>query len=204
MDIGTGANCIYPILGISIYGWACTGSDIDQTALNNAKQIKDKNKKLKEKLTLKHQPNKDKIFENIIWDGEYYDLTMCNPPFHSSAEEAAKVNIRKNKNLGIKSLKETHRNFKGHNQELWYPGGELAFIKKMVKESQTYQHQVLWFSSIISNQDNIPRVEQLLQDRGCLEMKIVPMAQGQKKSRFIAWTFMDAKKEKAWIEFRWN
>ena len=39
LDIGTGANCIYPLIGHREYGWRFTGSDIDATALASARTI---------------------------------------------------------------------------------------------------------------------------------------------------------------------
>ncbi|MCV5737882.1 RlmF-related methyltransferase, partial [Escherichia coli] len=29
LDVGVGANCIYPIVGVTQYGWHYTGSDVD-------------------------------------------------------------------------------------------------------------------------------------------------------------------------------
>lgn len=36
LDIGTGANCIYPLLGQADYGWQFLGADIDPQALASA------------------------------------------------------------------------------------------------------------------------------------------------------------------------
>ena len=50
LDIGVGANCVYPIIGNKEYGWSFVGSDIDTTAIDNASQIIEKNPTLKEKI----------------------------------------------------------------------------------------------------------------------------------------------------------
>jgi len=39
LDIGVGANCVYPIIGNSEYGWSFIGSDIDPDAINSAAKI---------------------------------------------------------------------------------------------------------------------------------------------------------------------
>ena len=39
IDIGTGANIIYPLLGNSLYNWKFICSEINQDAFNNAKLI---------------------------------------------------------------------------------------------------------------------------------------------------------------------
>lgn len=44
LDIGVGANCIYPIIGHCEYGWSFVGADIDPVALASAKRIVRSNK----------------------------------------------------------------------------------------------------------------------------------------------------------------
>ena len=39
LDIGIGANCIYPIIGNTTYGWSFVGSDIDEKALQNQSNL---------------------------------------------------------------------------------------------------------------------------------------------------------------------
>ena len=43
LDIGVGANCIYPIIGCMENGWTFIGSDIDPVAVESAKNIVRKN-----------------------------------------------------------------------------------------------------------------------------------------------------------------
>ena len=135
LDIGTGANCIYPIIGSQSYGWNFLASDIDSKSIENAQKIIDANKNLKDKIILKLQKNRDNIFEGIIDKTDRFDLTMCNPPFHSSLEAAIKANERKvsNLNKGNKEIKKGF-NFGGQKAELWCHGGELLFLKKWQKK----------------------------------------------------------------------
>ena len=39
LDIGVGANCVYPILGKKEYGWSFIGSDIDPNCIESSKEI---------------------------------------------------------------------------------------------------------------------------------------------------------------------
>ena len=39
LDIGTGANGIYPLLGIQTYGWQFVASDIDPVSIDNVAKI---------------------------------------------------------------------------------------------------------------------------------------------------------------------
>ncbi len=190
LDIGTGANCIYPIIGSQSYGWNFLASDIDSKSIENAQKIIDANKNLKDKIILKLQKNRDNIFEGIIDKTDRFDLTMCNPPFHSSLEAAIKANERKvsNLNKGNKEIKKGF-NFGGQKAELWCNGGELLFLKKMAKESVKFSSQVNWFTSLVSDKDNIKPLIKLLEKLGAKEVKVLEMSQGQKISRVLAWKF---------------
>ena len=190
LDIGTGANCIYPIIGSQSYGWNFLASDIDSKSIENAQKIIDANKNLKDKIILKLQKNSDNIFEGIIDKTDRFDLTMCNPPFHSSLEAAIKANERKvsNLNKGNKEIKKEF-NFGGQKAELWCNGGELLFLKKMAKESVKFSSQVNWFTSLVSDKDNIKPLGKLLEKLGAKEVKVLEMSQGQKISRVLAWKF---------------
>lgn len=48
LDIGTGANGIYPLLACQIYGWHCVGSDINPQSLENVTSIIANNPKLED------------------------------------------------------------------------------------------------------------------------------------------------------------
>ena len=55
LDIGIGANCIYPIIGNNAYGWSFVGADIDEDALQNCKKIIAHNPKLIDVISLQLQ-----------------------------------------------------------------------------------------------------------------------------------------------------
>lgn len=185
LDIGVGANCIYPIIGNHEYGWKFVGSDIDEVALKNAQTIIDQNN-LNDKITLRHQTDRKKIFEGVITVDDYFSLVVCNPPFHESAEAAREGTQKKNKNLG---LKKDNLNFGGTSNELWCEGGELAFIKQMIFESVDYRDNVAWFSTLVSKSTTMPLLYEELKKEGITKVRTIDMAQGQKKTRILAWRF---------------
>jgi 23S rRNA (adenine1618-N6)-methyltransferase len=47
LDVGVGANCIYPIIGVTEYGWNFIGSDIDPKSIECAEQIVNANASMK-------------------------------------------------------------------------------------------------------------------------------------------------------------
>lgn len=198
LDIGIGANCIYPILGNQVYGWSFVGTDIFEEAIESCEKIIQDNPQLIDFISLQLQGDGRFIFKNIILPEDKFAFTICNPPFHSSQEEATKSNIRK-----INALEKTKNskpvlNFGGQNAELWCEGGELAFITQMIFESAKYPLQVFWFTTLVSKKENLASLYKTLNKVSTVEIKTIEMAQGQKTSRFLAWTFLSDSQQKKW------
>lgn len=193
LDIGMGANMIYPIIGRTEYGWSFVGSDINPTAIKVASLITKANLLLKGSVQCRLQKNRSAIFDGIIQPKEFYMLTLCNPPFHASAQAALASTQKKLKNLGKlgDSKQKTVLNFGGQHMELWCQGGESTFISNMIKESANYKTQCLWFTTLVSKKESLPVIRKHLKAVKAIETKIVPMAQGQKISRFVAWTYFN-------------
>lgn len=189
LDIGVGANCVYPIIGNKTFGWKFVGSDIDPKSIIAANKIINSNPSLKDQIEIRFQKNKKEIFKGIIKKGEHFDLTICNPPFHASADEAARATNRKLKNLTDNKLTKTVLNFGGKNNELWTKGGEKRFVKNMIQESKDFAKSVKWFSTLVSKKSNLNAIYDALQKVKATEIKTIPMGQGQKISRIVAWTF---------------
>jgi len=189
LDIGVGASCIYPLLGHQIYGWNFVGSDIDKNSLQNAKKILEKNAFLKDSIQVRLQKNVKNIFSGIIQAHDHFDFTVCNPPFHCSKKEAIEGNLRKNRNLHIVT-KGTNLNFGGHVSELWCDGGELLFIKTMIKESVKFSSHCYWFTTLVSKKENLASIYTELKKIHVAQMHTVTMGQGHKISRFVAWSFV--------------
>lgn len=194
LDIGTGSNLIYPLIGVHEYGWRFTGSEVDPQAFANAAAIINGNPGMARAIRLRRQKEASAIFAGVIHKNEQYDATLCNPPFHDSAESARAGSERKRRNLG--QAADAALNFGGQQQELWCEGGEVAFIKKMIAESAQFARQVKWFTTLVSRSENLPPLYRALTDVGAVKVVKKEMAQGQKQSRFIAWTFMDNDKRR--------
>lgn len=193
LDIGVGANCIYPILAAQLFQWNMVGVDIDTNAIESARRNAASSESLKNHIEIRHQINNANIFEGVIQKGENYHFTMCNPPFHTSEEEASKGTLKKLRNLQkenqpYQTKKEIVLNFGGQANELWCNGGEALFVKRMIKQSVAYKNQVSWFSTLISKKENLKKIHKQL-DKLKATHKTINMSQGNKKSRFVAWKF---------------
>lgn len=187
LDIGVGANAIYPIVGIVEYQWNFVGSDIDESALQSAREIVNRNSGLKGKMELRKQNLSQHIFQGIIRQDDFFDLVICNPPFFSSFEEFQKQNRRKNVNL--KNNNTQNSNFKGQSNELWCRGGELSFISQMILESVKFKNSVYWFTTLVSQEKNLKTLIKVLRKNKPTEIKIIPFHIGNKQSRVLAWRY---------------
>lgn len=203
LDIGVGANCIYPIIGNKEYGWSFVGSDIEPEAIRSAHKIVDDNLCLNGKVELRLQLHASDIFRGIIQKDEYFDLTICNPPFHASLQEAQSGSLRKLSNLNSKRITKPTLNFGGMNTELWCEGGEEKFTQRMIIESKQFLSSCFWFSTLISKSDNLKSVYEALKHAKVTEERTISMSHGNKESRIVAWTFLAPEQQRSWINTRW-
>lgn len=185
LDIGTGANLIYPLIGHHEYGWSFVGSDINPEALKSAQEIIFQNH-LEKAVEVRLQKDKSRIFEGVLNEDDFFDLSICNPPFHSSSEEAKDGTKRKWKNLGFGKAEVL--NFSGSSDELWCEGGEIGFLQQMIKESELFKNRIHLFSSLISKEKSLPPLEKTLQKLKA-HYKIVSYGHGNKKTRILVWTY---------------
>lgn len=213
IDIGTGASCIYPILGQRSYQWRFTACDIDPISIACAQQIVKLNKGLAKHIKVKLQRNREHFFQGVINDQQKIDITLCNPPFHTSLEEALRGNQRKQANLDKSRAKRNRNkllstqtdkatnslNFGGQQAELFCDGGELKFIQAMIKESTEFKEQVLYFSCLVSKSEHLAALKKQLHALKVKDLRVVNMSQGQKVSRFIAWSFHEKAMRQQWL-----
>jgi 23S rRNA (adenine1618-N6)-methyltransferase len=215
LDIGTGANCIYPLIAQREYGWQVVGSDIDANALVSAQAILDANSIDAAQIELRLQSERNAMFKGVVHGDERFHLSLCNPPFHASMAEAQAGTRRKVGNLGkmekitrAAPLKRKGKgavpetvalNFGGQPNELCCAGGEEGFILRMIEESARIPQQCLWFTSLVSKAATLPALSRALQRVGVAQSQLIKMKHGQKESRVLAWSFLNAQERSAWL-----
>ncbi len=204
LDIGVGANCVYPLIGFSEFGWSFVGTDIDPVSIKSANAILNENPIFRDNIEIRLQTNPQDIFKGVIKENEHFDLTICNPPFHASQADAAAGSIRKINNLRLKKTTKPILNFGGKHNELWCEGGEVNFVQTMVAQSVRFSNRVFWFSTLISKEPHLKRAYEALNLARALEVKTVPMGQGNKTGRIVAWTFLTRKEQEKWAAMRWS
>ncbi|XP_016900513.1 uncharacterized protein LOC103490299 isoform X1 [Cucumis melo] len=224
-DIGTGANCIYPLLGASLLGWSFVGTDVTDVALEWAEKNVKSNPHvselieirkvddtsdnlstelhdsvavdseckifnemggrevgpplpsflLKEAVHLEKQYHGPPILLGVVKDGEEFDFCMCNPPFFESMDEAG---LNPKTSCG------------GTSQEMVCPGGERAFISRMIEDSIVLKQTFRWYTSMIGKKSNLSFLISKLWKVGVTVVKTTEFVQGQTCRWGLAWSFM--------------
>ena len=191
-DLGVGASCVYPIIGYYEYGWSFVGSECAAAALRSAAAIRAANPGLAGAVELRRQPDPQQVFRGVAQPGERFAALMCNPPFHASPAAAAAGTVRKMRQLAGRTLPRAtapRLNFGGRNHELVCAGGELGFIYRLIAESAECPTLCGWFTCLVVKSEHLPSLTEALRRVRARTVRVVPMAQGQKRSRFLAWQF---------------
>lgn len=188
LDIGTGSNLVYPLLGHFEKNWHFVGSEVHHPSIQHARHLLNRNKRLKKYIELRKQEQTEHILQGIIQPGEYFDVVLCNPPFYKSAEDYRATLQKKNQKLHGRNQSDAS-NFQGLGNELWYPGGEKKFIRQMIYESLSLKDQIGLCSVLISNKDHIKPLRAILEHQGVNSISVIPMLQGNKASRILCWRF---------------
>lgn len=225
-DIGTGANCIYPLLGASLLGWTFVGSDVTDvavewaeknvkcnqhiselieirkvTACQSAISIEDSNcgesvnceNKMDGNATVveeaEHLPSSSfdppldmnkkysgpPLLLGVVRDGEKFDFCMCNPPFFETMEEAG---LNPKTSCG------------GTPEEMVCPGGEKAFITRIIEDSVVLKESFRWFTSMVGRKVNLKFLTSKLREVGVTIVKTTEFVQGQTCRWGLAWSFV--------------
>ena len=190
LDIGTGASCIYPLLGALGQGWTFVATDISAESLTWAQRLVGA-ARLEDRITLRLQAFPDRIFEGITRPDERFDACLCNPPFHDSREEAEQGTLRKLRNLARRKVSHSVLNFGGRDNELWCAGGEVAFIRRMISESAQRPFLCRWYTTLVAKSLHLPALQAELDRARPRHRRLIEMRQGQKISRILAWSFVE-------------
>jgi 23S rRNA (adenine1618-N6)-methyltransferase len=196
LDVGTGASCIYPLLGHAEYGWHFIASEIDKQAIKSAQTILIKNK-LTKAIELRYQDNEQNILTGVLKSNDKVSAVMCNPPFYKDEEHDNESTLLKQKGLG-KQTGKVVRNFSGTAKELWYPGGEKAFVHNYLYQSSLQKTNCFWYTCLVSRTQHVLSMETSLKKLGATDFKILQISLGNKISRVVAWTFLSEKEQAEW------
>ncbi|GAO46082.1 hypothetical protein SAICODRAFT_75496 [Saitoella complicata NRRL Y-17804] len=180
LDIGTGASAIYPLLGCALRPtWSFIATDIDGDSIVGARQSVALNG-LEDRIRLLNTRVEDKLINLDAWGVKMLDAVMCNPPFYDSAEDMQKSESVKEEQP-FAALTAT-------KNELITPGGELAFIRRILAESRTLGTRVLWYTSLCGHLSTLQEISRELSEAN-MNYGVGEFVQARTKRWVIGWSF---------------
>ncbi|MGH0162819.1 UNVERIFIED_CONTAM: hypothetical protein FKN15_043942 [Acipenser sinensis] len=185
IDIGTGASCIYPLLGASMNGWFFLATEVDDMCYNYAKKNVEQNN-LSELIKVVKVPQKTLLMDALKEEsGIVYDFCMCNPPFFANQLEAKGVNSRSARRPPPSSVNT------GGVTEIMAEGGELEFVKRIIHDSLQLQRRLRWYSCMLGKKCSLAPLKEELRKHGVPKVTHTEFCQGRTMRWALAWSFYE-------------
>ncbi|GKT59700.1 DUF890 domain-containing protein [Colletotrichum tofieldiae] len=181
LDIGTGASCIYPLLGCTQRPWSFFATDIDSKSLACAKKNVELND-LHNRISVVARTPQDRLVPLDEIGVDKLSFAMTNPPFYTSEKDL------------IDSAKQKSRPpltaCTGATVEMVTDGGEVNFVGKVLEESLVLRERVQWYTSMFGKQSSLEEFVNILREKGIDNYAVTEFIQGNKTRRWaIAWSF---------------
>ncbi|XP_022451184.1 RNA N6-adenosine-methyltransferase METTL16 isoform X1 [Delphinapterus leucas] len=185
IDIGTGASCIYPLLGTTLNGWYFLATEVDDMCFNYAKKNVEQNN-LSDLIKVVKVPQKTLLMDALKEESEIiYDFCMCNPPFFANQLEAKGVNSRNPRRPPPSSVNT------GGITEIMAEGGELEFVKRIIHDSLQLQKRLRWYSCMLGKKCSLAPLKEELRIQGVPKVTYTEFCQGRTMRWALAWSFYD-------------
>ncbi|XP_054884581.1 RNA N6-adenosine-methyltransferase mettl16 [Poeciliopsis prolifica] len=185
IDIGTGASCIYPLLGATMNGWFFLATEVDDICFDYAKKNVEQNK-LSDLVKVVKVPQKTLLMDALKEETEIiYDFCMCNPPFFANQLEAKGVNSRNSRRPPPSSVNT------GGVTEIMAEGGELEFVKRIIHDSLQLKKRLRWYSCMLGKKCSLAPLKEELRKQGVPKVTHTEFCQGRTMRWALAWSFYD-------------
>ncbi|KAL6078541.1 hypothetical protein STEG23_011110 [Scotinomys teguina] len=185
IDIGTGASCIYPLLGATLNGWYFLATEVDDMCFNYAKKNVEQNN-LSDLIKVVKVPQKTLLMDALKEESEIvYDFCMCNPPFFANQLEAQGVNSRNSRRPPPSSINT------GGITEIMAEGGELEFVKRIIHDSLQLKKRLRWYSCMLGKKCSLAPLKEELRVQGVPKVTFTEFCQGRTMRWALAWSFYD-------------
>ncbi|KAK6159572.1 hypothetical protein DH2020_006886 [Rehmannia glutinosa] len=218
-DIGTGANCIYPLLGASILGWKFVGSDITDIAIEWANRNVNSNPHISDLIEIRRVDAEGTMYnvEELHNEGRFdSNSTNARDDGRASTVPEPHLGVKKSYNgppilLGVvkdgesfdfcmcnppffETMEEAGLNPKtacgGTPEEMVCCGGEHAFITRIIEDSAKLKHTFRWYTSMVGRKFNLNILVSELWNVGATVVKTTEFVQGRTSRWGLAWSFL--------------
>uniref|UniRef100_A0A4W5PEA5 U6 small nuclear RNA (adenine-(43)-N(6))-methyltransferase n=1 Tax=Hucho hucho TaxID=62062 RepID=A0A4W5PEA5_9TELE len=179
IDIGTGASCIYPLLGASMNGWHYLATEVDDICFDYATRNVEQNN-LSDLIKVVKVPQKTLLMDALKEESAIvYDFCMCNPPFFANQLEAKGVNSRNSRRPPPSSVNT------GGVTEIMAEGGELEFVKRIIHDSLQLKTRLRWYSCMLGKKCSLAPLKEELRKQGSPPSKKRKLEKSRKPLSFM-------------------
>lgn len=183
IDIGTGASCIYPLIGVTQRpSWYFIGTDIDAKSLVYARRNVELNG-LQDRIRIVAKNRDDAhLLPLDDVDLDKVDFVMCNPPFYTSDEDMV--------NSAEKKARPPNSVCTGAPVEMVCEGGEVTFTTRLLEDSLHFRERVQWYTTMFGKLTSLQEFVGKLREKGIDNYAVTEFVQGNKTKRWaVGWSF---------------
>ncbi|KRX68248.1 Methyltransferase-like protein 16, partial [Trichinella sp. T9] len=210
IDIGSGASCIYPLLGAKVCGWKFIAVEKLPDAIECARKNVMKNN-LQNLISVVEVDGPINLYNVVEQLGAEMicSFCMCNPPFFDSQRKEGPGN------LSFPSRRPApHSCTVGRHEEMFADGGEVHFVKRIINDSERLRKRVRYhkiflllyiftkhnhitfclfffgiYTTMLGKKRSLSIVKSMLRNINVTSMCETVFCQGKTQRWAVAWTF---------------
>ncbi|XP_039439265.1 U6 small nuclear RNA (adenine-(43)-N(6))-methyltransferase [Culex pipiens pallens] len=185
LDIGCGASCIYPLLGVARNRtrWKMVGLEKVRDSVESARGNVERNGLTGDVRVVEQKEGEETVIRGFLEGdgvGERFDFCMCNPPFYEQDHEVENRTGHRPEPSAVST---------GSMDELRTEGGELRFVEKIIDESLELKERITVYSSMLGHKRNYDQILRILKGRGVSNFTTTRFCQGNTTRWGVAWSF---------------
>ncbi|GMR44496.1 hypothetical protein PMAYCL1PPCAC_14691 [Pristionchus mayeri] len=202
IDIGTGASCIYALLGARRFGWSFVATEAESSSAEAARRNVERNG-LVERVEVVKTDGDGPLIEGVVTSSSTgFSFCMCNPPFFDGDGDTAERFVgrgeREWENGGVQTGGKRSAPRSGtiaSENELATEGGEVAFIGRLIEESARLREKVKLYTTMLGKKSSVARLAARLakkaEEEKSLRFTTGELRQGRTQRWLLAWTYAE-------------
>ena len=180
IDIGTGASCIYPLLGAALHpNWHFDALEVDKDSIEYAEENVRRNR-LEDRIRIIPSNTEGEILPKALLKRNYYDFCVCNPPFYKDQDQMDQQRqAKRHKPMGVCT---------GSHSELFTKGGELEFCTRLIEESILKGDWIHWFTTLVGRKADALELKQRIDSKSEIsDSRMDTFTYGQTTRWILSW-----------------
>ncbi|ETN82298.1 hypothetical protein NECAME_02035 [Necator americanus] len=201
IDIGTGASCVYALLGARWAGWRFVATEADKTAAMAAFNNVARNG-LSQLVKVVHvSEHSSSLIKDLArqFSDLQFSFCMCNPPFFQSCETDKRFSVDTTSGSLLNECTTDSEEAErapprsatlARRGELEVEGGEVAFVGRLIDDSVLLQTQVSIYTTMLGKKSSITALSRRLSRIDGVRFTVSTLSQGRTQRWVLAWTFL--------------